>query len=279
MLAHKVALGAAAAVLLAAAACNVKNVEVHGSYRDAGIREKAHPLAAEMFNLAFKAAELPAGSVSSGEYVAAYRLSSGKAEDQWWCYFAEDWIVDKVRAAGATPVERNTLAARLLEAEAAYAEPPAGTSLAAVSAPSPAGFGKKEAERTPYRATRALAYRVVAADLWFDQFNPHGRGHEAAVRANAQVTVNLRTLDVGTGEVLWSGSTTGTARKAVNISRLTGWLGIHDWEDWDDWPFRWHWDWDAAPAAVAEPAEDAPQEEAEQEDVSAEAEETSLTAP
>lgn len=271
MLARKVAFAVPAAVLLAAAACNVKNVEVHGSYRDAGIRQTAHPLAAEMFNLAFKAAELPAGSVSPGAYVAAYRLSSGKAEDQWWCYFAEDWLVDKVRAAGATPVERNASAARLLAAEAAYAEPPAGTSLAAVAAPRPAAFGLRGADLTPYRATRALAYRVVAADLWFDQFNPHGRGREATVRANAQVTVNLRTLDVRTGEVLWSGSTTGTARKAVNVSRLMGWLGLNDWEDWDGWPSRWRWHWDAGPAAVAEPAEDAPPDETEEEDLPADA--------
>ncbi len=269
MLPKKLALVFAAAAVLAATACNVKNVEVHGAYEGAGIRETAHPVMTEMFNLAFNAAKLPAASVSSGDYVAVYRLSSGKAEDQWWCYFAEDWLVDKVRAAGATPVERNALAARLREAEAAYVEPPAA-SLAGGTAPSLAKLRANEAALTSYRATRALAYRVVAADLWFDRLGSHDGRHEATVRANAQVTVNLRTLDVGTGEVLWAGSVTGTAKKAFPISRLIGWMGIYDWEDDWDGPWWWRWHWDDGTPAVAEPAEEVPAEKSEEEDLTAE---------
>jgi hypothetical protein len=280
MLARKVAFAVPVAVLLVAAACNVKNVEVHGSYRDAAIHETAHPVAAEMFNLAFKAVKLPAGSISAGDYVAVYRLSSGKAEGAWWCYFAEDWVVDKVRAAGATPVERNAAAARLLEAEGAYLEPPAGA-----NAPGLANPGKEDTALTPYRATRALAYRVVAAELWFDRFSSHGRGGDPTVRANAKVTVNLRTLDVRTGEVLWSGVTAGTARKSIEVARLLGWFGIDDWEDWDTGPFWWRWDWDwgNGPPTEAEPVEDAPADEAEEDAPTAEepagTDETSPTAP
>jgi hypothetical protein len=239
---------------LAATACNVKNVEVHGSYEGAGIRESAHPVMTEMFNLAFKAVKLPEGSVSSGDYVAVYRLSSGKAEDRWWCYLAEDWLVDKVRAAGASPVERNDLAKRLLAAEGEYLEPPAPAGPGAPTAPSP--YDRRgDVAVTPYRATRALAYRVVAADLWFDHFSNHHGGQEPTVRANAKVIVNLRTLDVKTGEVLRSGSASATARKTFPISRLVGWFGIYDWEDWDDSPhWWWWWRWDGDDESIAEPA-------------------------
>lgn len=268
MLARKVAFAVPVAVLLAAAACNVKNVEVHGSYRDAAIHETAHPVVAEMFNLAFKAVKLPAGSISAGDYVAVYHLSSGEAESAWWCYFAEDWIVDKVRAAGATPVERNAAAARLLEAEEAYFGPPAGDSPTGITARRLGRSGETTAALTPYRATRALAYRVVAAELWFDRFGSHGRTGEPTVRANAKVTVNLRTLDVQTGEVLWSGAATGKARKTVEVARLLGWFGIDDWEDWDAGPFwwRWDWDWDGGPPAEAEPFEDGAADKTEAED-------------
>ena len=268
MLARKVAFAVPAAVLLAAAACNVKHVEVHGPYRDAAIHETTHPVVAEMFNLAFKAVKLPAGSISAGDYVAAYRLSSGKAEGAWWCYFAEDWLVDKVRAAGATPVERNAAAARLLEAEGAYFEPPAGDSPTGATTRRLGGSGETNAGLTPYRATRALAYRVVAAELWFDRFSSRGRNGEPTVRANAKVTVNLRTLDVRTGEVLWSGVTGGTARKTVEVARLLGWFGIDDWDDWDDGPFRWRWDWDwdGGPPAEAESFEDGAADKPEAED-------------
>ncbi len=286
MLARKVAFAVPVAVLLAAAACNIKNVEVHGSYRDAAIHETAHPVVAEMFNLAFKAVKLPAGSISAGDYVAVYRLSSGKAEGAWWCYFAEDWIVDKVRAAGATPVERNAAATRLLEAEGAYFEPPAATpSLAGTTGPRLAKPGETNAALTPYRATRALAHRVVAAELWFDRFSSHGRDGDPTVRANAKVTVNLRTLDVRTGEVLWSGVATGTARKTIKIARLLGWFGIDDWGDWDDEPFcwRWDWDWDGGPPAEAEPADDVPADETEEGDAAveepAEADDSYFTSP
>jgi hypothetical protein len=272
MLARKFAFAVPAAVLLAAVACNVKNVEVHGSYRDAAIRETAHPVVAEMFNLAFKAVKLPAGSISAGDYVAVYLLSSGKAEGAWWAYFAEDWLVDKVRAAGATPVERNAAAARLLDAEASYFEPPAGDSPTGITARRLGKSGETNADLTPYRATRALAYRVVAAELWFDRFNYRGRRSEPTVRANAKVTVNLRTLDVRTGEVLWSGSAAGTARKTVEVARLLGWFGIEDWDDWGDEPFcwRWDWDWDDGPPAEAEPVEDVPADKVEDEGDAAE---------
>jgi hypothetical protein len=272
MLARKVAFAVPVAVLLAAAACNVKNVEVHGPYRDAAIHETTHPVVAEMFNLAFKAVKLPAGSISAGDYVAAYRLSSGKAEGAWWCYFAEDWLVDKVRAAGATPVERNAAAARLLEAEEAYFEPPAGNSPAGATTRRLGRSGETNAGLTPYRATRALAYRVVAAELWFDRFSSRGRNGEPTVRANAKVTVNLRTLDVRTGEVLWSGAAAGTARKTVEVSRLLGWFGIDDWDDWDEGPFRWRWDWDwdGGSPTEAEPAEDVAADKPEAEDGAAE---------
>jgi hypothetical protein len=272
MLARKVAFAVPVAVLLAAAACNVKNVEVHGPYRDAAIHETTHPVVAEMFNLAFKAVKLPAGSISAGDYVAAYRLSSGKAEGAWWCYFAEDWLVDKVRAAGATPVERNAAAARLLEAEEAYFEPPAGDSPTGATTRRLGRSGETNAGLTPYRATRALAYRVVAAELWFDRFSSRGRNGEPTVRANAEVTVNLRTLDVRTGEVLWSGVAAGTARKTVEVARLLGWFGIDDWDDWDDGPFcwRWDWDWDGGSPAEAEPAEYVPADKTEDEDGAAE---------
>jgi hypothetical protein len=273
MLARKLAFAVPVALLLAAAACNVKNVEVHGSYRDAAIRDTTHPVVAEMFNLAFKAVKLPAGSISAGDYVAVYRLSSGKAESAWWGYFAEDWIVDKVRAAGATPVERNGAAVRLLEAEGAYLRPPgAPPSLAGAASPSLAKRGEANAALTPYRATRALAYRVVAAELWFDRFSSHGRNGDPTVRANAKVTVNLRTLDVQTGEVLWSGVAAGTARKTVEVGRLLGWFGIDDWEDWDDGPFWWHrdWDWDGGSPSEAEPADDVPADQTGDEDDAAE---------
>jgi hypothetical protein len=256
MLLRKLPFVVAAAAVLAATACNVKNVEVHGAYRDAGIRETAHPVMTEMFNLAFKAVKLPAGSVATGDYVAVYRLSSGKAEDQRWCYFAEDWLADKVRAAGATPVERNDLAKRLLAAEGDYLEPPppAGTALA-----SPTALGKRgDVALTPYRATRALAYRVVAADVWFDHFSGVHHHQEPTVRANAKVIVNLRTVDAKTGEVLWSGSAAGTARQNFPLSRLAGWMGIYDWEDWEDWdgshPWWWWWRWDGNDDSVAAPA-------------------------
>ena len=257
MLIRKLSFVLAVAVVLAATACNVKNVEVHGSYHDAGIRESSNPVMTEMFNLAFKAVALPAGSVPTGHYVAVYRLSSGKAEDRWWCYLAEDWLVDKVRAAGANPVERNDLAKRLLAAEGEYLEPPPVASPGAPTAPSP--YGRRgDVDLTPYRATRALAYRVVAADLWFDKFSGyHGhRGHqEPTVRVNAKVIVNLRTLDVKTGEVLWTGAASGTARKTFPISRLVGWFGIYDWEDWDDSPYWWWWwRWDGDDDSIAEPA-------------------------
>jgi hypothetical protein len=247
----------AVAVVLAAAACNVKNVEVHGSYHDAGIRESSNPVMTEMFNLAFKAVALPAGSVPSGHYVAVYRLSSGKAEDRWWCYLAEDWLVAKVRAAGANPVERNDLAKRLLAAEGDYLEPPPVASPGAPTAPSP--YAKRgDVDVTPYRATRALAYRVVAADLWFDNFSGHRGRHgrqEPTVRVNAKVIVNLRTLDVKTGEVLWSGAASGTARKTFPLSRLVGWFGIYDWEDWDEGPYWWWWwRWDGDDDSIAAPA-------------------------
>ncbi|HUV85938.1 MAG TPA: hypothetical protein VMX79_02370 [bacterium] len=70
------------------------------------------------------------------------------------------------------------------------------------TAPGIANPGEEDTALTPYRATRALAYRVVAAELWFDRFSSRGRGGDPTVRANAKVTVNLRTLDVQTGEVL-----------------------------------------------------------------------------
>ncbi len=262
---------AALAVIVAAAACSVKNVEMGGAYRGAVTREAVHPLAAEMFNLAFKAVTLPSASISAGDYVAVYRLSSGKVEDKWWCYLAEDWLVDKVRAAGATPVERNAAAARLLEAEGAYFEPPA-TSPGGVTAPRLAKLAEKEAGLTPYRATRALTYRVVAADMWFDRFHARRHDGEPTVRANAKVTVNLRTVDVMTGEVLWSGAAAGTASKTVSLSRLAGWAGIWDWDDCDDGPFwwRWHWHWHNGPPDVAEPVDASPDNEAEEEDPSAE---------
>jgi hypothetical protein len=266
----------AAAVVLAATACNVKNVEVHGSYRDAGIRESSNPVMTEMFNLAFKAVALPAGSVSAGHYVAVYRLSSGKAEDRWWCYLAEDWLVDKVRAAGAYPVERNDLAKRLLAAEGEYLEPPRRDT---ASPTAPASYGRRgDVDVTPYRATRALAYRVVAADLWFDRFSGHHGRQEPTVRVNAKAIVNLRTLDVKTGEVLWSGAASGTARKTFPISRLVRWFGFYDWEDWDDWDdspyWWWWWRWDGDDDSIAEPAPgDAPdlsEEEPAEDDESAE---------
>lgn len=261
----------AVVVTVAVAACSVKNVEMDGAYRGAVARESVHPLAAEMFNLAFKAVALPSATVSAGDYVAVYRLSSGKVEDQWWCYLAEDWLVDKVRGAGATPVERNAAATRLLEAEGAYFEPPAPSPVALTS-PRLAKLAEKEAGLTPYRATRALTYRVVAADLWFDRFRVHRHDGEPTVRANAKVTVNLRTVDVMTGEVLWTGSAAGTASKTVSLSRLAGWAGICDWDDWDDGPFWWHWgwDWDGGPPDVAEPADGSPDEATEAEDASVE---------
>ena len=254
MLPKKLPLVFAAAAVLAATACNVKNVAVHGAYEGAGLRESAHPVMTEMFNLASKAVKLPAGSVSSGDYVAVYRLSSGKAEDRWWSYFAEDWLVDKIRAAGANPVERNDLAKRLLAAEGDYLEPPPPAGIGAPTAPT--AYGRRgDVAVTPYRATRALAYRVVAADLWFDRFAEGHHRREPTVRANANVIVNLRTVDVKTGEVLWSGSASGTARKTFPISRLVGWFGIYDWEDWDDSPdWWWWWRWDGGDDSIAEPA-------------------------
>jgi hypothetical protein len=275
MFARKVAFAVPVALLLAAVACNVKNVEVHGSYRDAAIHETTHPVVAEMFNLAFKAVKLPSASVAAGEYVAVYRLSSGKAEGAWWSYLAEDWIVDKVRAAGATPVERNGAAVRLLEAEGAYFEAPAVDSPTGITTRRPDRAGETPSDLTRYRATRALAYRVVAAELWFDRFNRHGPNGEPSVRANAKVTVNLRTLDVRTGEVLWSGTAAGAARKNIEVSRLLGWFGIDDWDDCDDWdngPFLWHWDWgwDHGSPNKAEPAEDVPADKTEDDGPSAE---------
>ena len=246
----------AVAALWAATACNVKNVEVHGSYEGAGIRESSHPVMNEMFNLAFKAVALPAGSVSSGDYVGVYRLSSGKAEDRWWCYLAEDWLVDKVRAAGAYPVERNDLAKRLLAAEDEYLEPPRRDT---ASPTAPTSYGRRsDVAVTPYRATRALSYRVVAADLWFDHFSGRHRHQEPTVRANAKVILNLRTVDVKTGEVMWTGAASGTARKSFPISRLVGWFGFYDWEDWDDWDdspyWWWWWRWDGDDDTIVAPA-------------------------
>lgn len=268
MLPKKFAFACALAVALAAAGCSIKNTEIGGSYPGATLRESAHPVVTEMFNHAFKAVELPAGAVASGEYVAVYRLSSGKVEDQWWCYLAEDWMVDKIRAAGATPVERNASAAHLLEGEDEYFAAPKTPSPGGVTAPSPASLAKLRAgdvERTPYRATRALAYRVVAADLWLDRFNSPADGSEPTVRANAKVVINLRTIHVQTGEVLWSGSVSGTARKNVKISRLMGFMGIYDWDDWDDWdhgPWWWWWRWDDDHAPVhAPPPEGEPLDE------------------
>ncbi|MGD8720011.1 MAG: hypothetical protein PVH29_14465 [Candidatus Zixiibacteriota bacterium] len=246
MLRRNITLGLAGAAFLLAMACNVKNVEVHGSYDGAGMRDPSHPVMMEMFNLAFEAVELPAGSVSSGEYVGVYRLSSGKAEDQWWCYLSEDWLVKKIRDAGAYPVERNVLALRRLEMEGDYFDAPKRPDPGGVTSPSRAGLGKNS-DLTPYRATRALAYRVVAADLWIDGYN-HARHSEPTVRANSKVTLNLRTLDVRTGEVLWSGTVVGSARRNVKVSRLLGWYGIYDWDDWDDWDdcpgWWWYWRWD-----------------------------------
>jgi hypothetical protein len=266
MLKRKLAFGIPAALWLAATACDVKNVEVNGSYHDAGLREASHPVMTEMFNLAFQAVKLPAGSVSSGDYVAIYRLSSGKAEDRWWCYLAEDWLADKVRAGGATPVERNDLATRLLVAEAGYLEPPPSAPADVRAAPGLAGR-RADVAVTPYRATRALAYRVVAADVWFDRFSRHNQA-EPAVRANAKVVVNLRTVDVKTGEVLWTGSASGTARRNFPVSRLSGWLGIYDWEDWDDTPhWWWWWRWDGDDS-IAEPTP--PDEPGDEPDRSAE---------
>jgi len=74
-------------------------------------------------------------------------------------------------------------------------------------------------------------------------------------------------------------------RKAIEIARLLVWSGIDDWEDWDEEPFRWRWDWDwgNGPPTEAEPAEDAPADEAEEEVAAAEepagTDETSSSAP
>ena len=173
------------------------------------------------------------------------------------------------------PGERRAFRARRLNRERAGAQLRKGkfpralsASPAGITTPHPAKLREKNAALTPYRATRAPAHRVVAAELWFDRFSSHGRD-DPTVRANAKVTVNLRTLDVRTGEVLWSGVATGTARKTIKIARLLGWFGI---DDWDDEPFcwRWDWDWDDGPPAEAEPADDVPADETEEGDAAVE---------
>jgi len=223
----------ALALLLAAGGCSVRNIEVHGA-NGAGIKETVPPVMAMMFNDACAGVELPAAAIAPGDYVAVYHLSSGKNQDQWWTYLAEDALVAKVRAAGATPVERNDATAALLAAEASYVPPPRnGNTRAAADVPASA----RDAKPTPYRATRGLAYRLVAADVAFDRADKRATAvyGEPTVRVNAAVVINLRTLDANTGEVMWSGTVSGKAARDIPISQLAPWFpAALDWED-EDW--------------------------------------------
>ncbi len=263
---------AAGALVLVAAGCtNVSDITVTRGGGDEGIRDAIPPATAYMFNEAMNALELPTGAVGAGEYVAVYHLSAGTPDDQWWTYLAEDALVSKISAAGATPVERNDAAAALLATEAKYVPPPK-TAKGAVDVMGPAG--KEPRAVTPYRATRVLCYRVVTAKLWLEPpqreanrvavhktREAEGRGPAAlvamatseevpsrTVHATAQVIVNLRTLDAQTGEVLWTGTVTATAARDVPVTWLepydfwnnAGW-DDHDWDNngpWD-WCFRW----------------------------------------
>ena len=287
----ELAVGAAiAALALAAAACTIKNVEVHGAYGAAGIQQPASPLAATMFNAAYAGMELPAGAVASGDYVGIYRLASGKGDDPWWVYLAEDHLVTKVSAAGATVLERNAAAAAGLEREAEFFEPPR-TGRAAGTAP----LSPKESRPTPYRATRALEYRVVSAFIRMEPSRSEpmertGGGptiitddaivapgviitddaiitrgaspRRHMVRLLCEVRLNLRTVDVRTGEVLWTGSTVGKATADVPLRSVVPGMGDEwdegDIEDEEDmWPWLWYWNADSGvrgPAPMPPPA-------------------------
>ena len=262
---------AAAATIIAAAGCtNVSDITVTRGSEGEGLREQIPPVTAYMFNEAANALALPTGAVGAGDYVAVYHLSAGKQDDQWWTYLAEDALVNKINAAGATAVERNDAAAALLATETGYYPPPRNGKGAAGVAPA---ANPKERPTTPYRATRVLCYRVVAAKLYITppsrELNrvaihkeamaagPAGAALAAvttspgetparAAHATAQIILNLRTLDASTGEVLWAGTVTASAERDVPITWLEPadfWRGPGgpDWDDDDawDWCFRW----------------------------------------
>lgn len=267
-----VKIGLTCAGLVAAAAltgCNVENVEYHGAMGGVMTKESVPPVTTYMFNEAAGALEVPTGAVAPGEYVAIYQLGAGENESQWWCYLVEDALVAKVQKLGATPVERNDAATVLLNKENEYFPAPKRTDVAG------APVGAKENKRIPYRATRVLAYRVVAAKLWLEPDRREMRTHAAVTRAalagdiraaalaatgadepaaatktipvTAQLIVNLRTLDANTGEVLWTGTVSGLATRDVPVSWLApvGWWHLDDWEDWDEdkwwaYGFMWH---------------------------------------
>jgi len=278
---------AAAALLVAAVGCNVSNVEYHG-WAGYGMREQPSPVFSTMLNQAFKKMTLPEGAVASGDYVAVYRLSSGEGEDPWWAYLAEDALVDKVRKAGASALERNDEGNELLLEEGKYFPPPKNGK-AGLAAGAPAS--PRENVITPYRATRALEYRLVSAYMRAEPVRtnggysggktiitddaiitpgaiitddaiiagPPGHGRERGVlMVTCEVTLNLRTADVRTGEVLWSGPVSGVAAAKVPVHMVYPYAP-YDWDDWEDeyhGPWIWYWDWQKGPSGP--PPEAAP---------------------
>lgn len=285
----------AALVAMGLVGCTVSNYEVHGAYADAAIRNATSPMANMMFDAAFKAMALPESAIAEGDYVAIYKLSSGKYEDPWWVYLAEDALVSKCEKAGANVVERNTAANNLLTREGEYIAPPRKSESA---------FAPKSAKDdvlTPYRATRALEYRFVTAAFRVEPIytettasyptgttiitddaiitpgaiitddaiiagpmNRHRR-EAGAVKVTCQVNLNLRTVDVRTGEVLWSGPVVGIAAQKIPVSALWPHLrGMED--DWDEDYGPWYWWWNgyggtatygaAAPCPPPPPAPD-----------------------
>lgn len=250
---------AALAAVTAGIGCNFENVEYHGAYADHGIgKYQVPPVTVMMINYALQAVTLPGGAVAPDTYVAVYRLSSGKGEEAWWTYLSEDWLIDKIRAAGATPVERNAAAASMLAEEENYLAVPkrGGDPTGGYVNPK---LKENPEKRIPFRAERALAYRIVAADLSVARPD-RSNLRRGALRTTATVILNLRTVDVRTGEVLWAGVVTGTATKDVPISWFDDgwpwpWWADDDWEDAGDDAWRpWLWRWEAGtPVQPADP--------------------------
>jgi len=260
-----------AALAVGILGCTVSNYEVHGAYADAAIRNATSPMANMMFDAAFKAMPLPEGAVAEGDYIGIYKLSSGKGEDPWWVYLAEDALVAKCKKVGANVVERNLAANGMLTREGEYVSPPRKSEYA--TAPK----SPKDDVLTPYRATRALEYRVVTAAFKVEPVRtetstsypagttiitedaivtpgaiitedaiiagPYKHHREAgAVKVTCQINVNLRTVDVRTGEVLWSGPAVGIATQKIPVSALYPYL--RDFEDgWDEDYGPWYWWW------------------------------------
>lgn len=188
--------GLAVAAVLAAAACTANRPDLRAAYDGAALSRQPGSLQPTLFYDVLETIELPDGTVGEGDVVAVYRLPGDVSANVWVGNAVDDWLVKQIREAGATAVDGD--------------------------------FAARETSSSLLRPTLALGYRVVTAEVWFDPPATDAYSN-TLVPAHAWARINLRKVDLGTGEIVWEDTVGYTTTKNVALSRLAGSRGWPIW--------------------------------------------------